>query len=133
MSNLGNNSCNLNLPVWSSDVGQIVDTSLLPVTGIAFGPLPYQLQQANITVGALKCKASRNRFNQTEHIVTLEKEVDNLESQMDTVQNNMEAQLARMISNQEMQYKVLTKQLDFERATRKSEKGKAKPTVQDYI
>ena len=78
MSNLGNNSCNLNLPVWSSDEGHIVDMSLLPVMGLTFGPLPFQLKQVNLTVGPLKCHGSRNKYNQTEHIVTLENEMHSL-------------------------------------------------------
>ena len=42
-------------PVWRIDQGTITAKHLLPITSFAYGPLVYEIERANFTIGRLKC------------------------------------------------------------------------------
>ena len=48
-------NCDAKLPVWQADEGTITDKDLLPITEFAYGPMKYDLEQAKVTIGSLKC------------------------------------------------------------------------------
>ena len=48
-------NCDANLPTWQADEGIITDKDILPITEFAYGPLKYELQEAKVTIGSLKC------------------------------------------------------------------------------
>ena len=48
-------NCDGNLPTWAADQGQISSMTDLPIMAFAYGPLEYEIQQANITINRLKC------------------------------------------------------------------------------
>ena len=48
-------NCDSNLPIWASDDGLITNKELLPITGVFYGPLLYQSEHANFTIGRLRC------------------------------------------------------------------------------
>ena len=76
LPSLGGNTCNKKSPIWTVDQGKIGDKHLLPITGIKYGSLVYETQQMNITISGLICDPSTQpRYNQTDHIVVLEKKV----------------------------------------------------------
>ena len=43
------------MPIWASDDGLITAKDLLPITGVFYGPLLYESEHANFTIGRLRC------------------------------------------------------------------------------
>ena len=48
-------NCDSNLPIWASDDGKITAKDLLPMTQVFYGPLLYDIENANFTIGRLRC------------------------------------------------------------------------------
>ena len=48
-------NCDARLPLWSEDSGVINSKDVLPITGVTYGPLTFELEQANFTIGPLRC------------------------------------------------------------------------------
>ena len=48
-------NCDAKLPTWQFDEGIINDKDLLPITEFAYGPLEYDLEEAKVSIGSLKC------------------------------------------------------------------------------
>ena len=48
-------NCDAKLPDWQVDEGIITDKDLLPITEFAYGPLEYDLEEAKVSIGSLKC------------------------------------------------------------------------------
>ena len=51
-------NCDAKVPDWQVDEGVITDKDLLPITEFAYGPLEYDLEEAKISIGSLKCSGS---------------------------------------------------------------------------
>jgi len=51
-------NCDAKLPDWQVDEGIITDKNLLPITEFAYGPLEYDLEEAKVSIGSLKCSGS---------------------------------------------------------------------------
>ena len=51
-------NCNAKLPVWAADAGIITAKDLLPITGVFYGPLKFDFERANFSIGSLKCKGN---------------------------------------------------------------------------
>ena len=51
-------NCDAKLPYWQVDEGLITDKGLLPITEFAYGPLQYDLEEAKVTIGNLKCSGT---------------------------------------------------------------------------
>ena len=51
-------NCDAKLPDWQFDEGIITDKDLLPLTEFAYGPLEYDLEEAKVSIGSLKCSGS---------------------------------------------------------------------------
>ena len=51
-----NCNCNAKRPAWMQDSGTITNMDLLPIMGFNYGPLEFELEQAKVTIGALKCR-----------------------------------------------------------------------------
>jgi hypothetical protein len=43
------------VPIWTEDQGIITAKEILPVMAFSYGPLNYEIEMANITIGRLKC------------------------------------------------------------------------------
>ena len=48
-------NCDANLPTWQFDEGVITDKNRLPITEFAYGLMKYELQEAKVSIGSLKC------------------------------------------------------------------------------
>ena len=48
-------NCDANLPIWAQDIGDITAKDLLPITEVFYGPLLYDSEKANFTLGRLRC------------------------------------------------------------------------------
>ena len=48
-------NCDANLPIWAQDIGYITAKDLLPITQVFYGPLLYDSEKANFTLGRLRC------------------------------------------------------------------------------
>ena len=53
--NLQSNNCDFKNPEKFSDVATITQKDLLPITFVYYGPITYELQAANATIGPLIC------------------------------------------------------------------------------
>lgn len=51
-------NCDAKLPIWQFDEGFINDETLLPITEFAYGPLEYDLEEAKVSIGSLKCSGT---------------------------------------------------------------------------
>ena len=56
-----NCNCNAKKPVWMQDSGTITNMDLLPIMGFNYGPLEFELEQAKVTIGALKCRGLKTK------------------------------------------------------------------------
>lgn len=56
-------NCDAKEPNSQSDQGVITDKNLLPITGFAYGPLEYEMQEATVKIGHLKCSGIWNYFH----------------------------------------------------------------------
>ena len=48
-------NCDAKVPEWQVDEGTITDKDLLPITEFSYGPMKYDLEQAKVSIGSLKC------------------------------------------------------------------------------
>ena len=48
-------NCDSNNPTWDSDVGYITSKDLLPIAAFNYGPLEFEIEKANVTIGRLTC------------------------------------------------------------------------------
>ena len=107
VQNLGDNNCNWKKPMWEKDVGAIQDLSLLPITGIKYGPLIFDIEQANVTVGPLNCQPGlKDEFNLTAHLETIDNRIGSLEElNLDNFTANVEQRLADLENKTEEFFK----------------------------
>jgi len=62
LQSLFNSTCNCDaafLPLWSSDEGRVTNKDSLPVRSFVYGGFISKQQEANITVGKLKCSGTK--------------------------------------------------------------------------
>jgi len=62
LQSMFNSTCNCDaafLPLWSSDEGRVTNKDSLPVRSFVYGGFISKQQEANITVGKLKCSGSK--------------------------------------------------------------------------
>ena len=48
-------NCDSKSPVWNSDKGRITAKELLPIKSFSYGPLVYDVERANVTIGRISC------------------------------------------------------------------------------
>ena len=48
-------NCDSQDPTWRTDEGTITAKDILPITSFAYGPLSFEIERANVTIGRLKC------------------------------------------------------------------------------
>ena len=48
-------NCDAKIPEWANDDGIINAKDILPITEVFYGPLVYETERANFTIGRLKC------------------------------------------------------------------------------
>ena len=48
-------NCDSKTPTWLNDTGLITNKNLLPITSFNYGPLKYDIEEANVQIGKLKC------------------------------------------------------------------------------
>ena len=48
-------NCDAQVPLWAQDLGIITAIELLPISSLLYGPLQFEIEQANFTLGPLKC------------------------------------------------------------------------------
>ena len=87
---LGVGNCNWKMAKWQSDYGYIEDTSLLPIQGFKYGPLNEQMQEANITIGAIECFPSDTpEYNIAAHVQSITNRMDTIYPQVvDLIERN---------------------------------------------
>ena len=63
-SNVPNIDCNCdsNDPTWYTDQGIITSMDKLPITAFSYGPLEFEIERANVTIGRLKCQGNSDFF-----------------------------------------------------------------------
>jgi hypothetical protein len=54
-------NCDAKTPEWAMDSGAITAKAILPITGFSYGPLKFDVEQANFTIGRLRCLGTRSR------------------------------------------------------------------------
>ena len=52
-----------------SNKGEVTDISQLPITNIKYGPLKFQEEKVNITLGPIVCRPSENTLSIREQMV----------------------------------------------------------------
>ena len=55
-------NCDAKMPVWTADAGIITAKDILPITGVFYGPLIFDLERANFSIGSLKCKGTTSNL-----------------------------------------------------------------------
>jgi hypothetical protein len=54
-------NCDAKTPEWAIDSGAITAKEILPITGFTYGPLKFDAEQANFTIGRLRCLGTRSK------------------------------------------------------------------------
>jgi len=91
---MGNN-CNRNWPVMTQDSIELTDPSLLPVTGIRYGPMRFEQQQAKILISKLSCSAYEDSSLKTkvselnETLVEMKEHMNDTLEKMETADERM--------------------------------------------
>ena len=62
-------TCNSKSPTWMTNKGEVTDISQLPITNIKYGPLKFQEEKINITLGPIVCHPSENTLSIREQMV----------------------------------------------------------------
>ena len=52
-------NCDSKSPTWYEDIGRITSKEILPITKFSYGPLQFDSERANITVGRLTCSGAK--------------------------------------------------------------------------
>jgi hypothetical protein len=52
-------NCDAKAPAWFEDIGSLTNKQSLPVKAVHFGGLEYEIQQANFTLGPLRCSGNK--------------------------------------------------------------------------
>ena len=55
-------NCDSKSPTWYSDIGRITAKNLLPIKSFHYGPLEFDLERANVTIGRLTCSGTYSLF-----------------------------------------------------------------------
>ena len=78
---LGENQCDLNYHAWLSDSEILSNKSLLPITGVKYGPMPFEAQKLKIKVGSLRCEPPivDESYSLFDHVTQLDDRVVKLE------------------------------------------------------
>ena len=53
-------NCDSKTPTWLKDSGLITEKELLPITAFKYGPMKYDIEEAKVQVGKLKCSGLRD-------------------------------------------------------------------------
>ena len=56
-------NCDAKLPTWQVDEGVITDKKHLPIVEFAYGPVRYDLEEAKVSIGSLKCSGTTTTFS----------------------------------------------------------------------
>jgi hypothetical protein len=53
-------NCDAKAPIWAEDQGVITAKDVLPIKAFSYGPLTFDSEMANITIGRLKCSGTNS-------------------------------------------------------------------------
>ena len=78
LTNLQSNNCDFKNPEKFSDVATITQMGFLPIKSVSYGPITYEFQAANATVGPLICYPLNSQWNMFDQVVENEENIDEI-------------------------------------------------------
>ena len=58
------------------DTGKVDRMDLLPIQSFTYGPMEYEMEKANVSIGPLICKGLKNPDQTLAHTTSIDYEVD---------------------------------------------------------
>ena len=78
LTNLQSNNCDFKNPEKFSDVATITQMDLLPIKSVSYGPITYEFQAANATVGPLICYPLDSQWNVFDQVIENEENIEDI-------------------------------------------------------
>ena len=78
LTNLQSNNCDFKNPEKFSDVATITQMDLLPIKSVSYGPITYEFQAANATVGPLICYPLNSQWNMFDQVIENEEKIEEI-------------------------------------------------------
>jgi len=104
--NLNGTTCDSKDPTWLVNSGIVEDKTLLPISGVRFGPHKYEIQKAKITIGPLQCQQDDNEpFDIEKEIKTLQIDVTKraLKTELETTKLSLQNDINSKASKVDLQ------------------------------
>ena len=102
LTNLQSNNCDFKNPEKFSDVATITQKDLLPITSVSYGPITYEFQVANATIGPLICYPLESQWNMFDQVIENEEKIEDIHQEFVEMKEEFEETIEHIQEEQEM-------------------------------
>ena len=100
--NLQSNNCDFKNPEKFSDVATITQMDLLPIKSVSYGPITYEFQAANATVGPLICYPLNSQWNMFDQVIENEENIEDIQHKFVEMKEEFEETIEHIQEEQEI-------------------------------
>jgi hypothetical protein len=100
--NLQSNNCDFKNPEKFSDVATITQKDLLPITSVSYGPITYEFQVANATIGPLICNPLESQWNMFDQVIENEEKIEDIHQEFVEMKEEFEETIEHIQEEQEI-------------------------------
>ena len=93
LTNLQSNNCDFKNPEKFSDVATITQIDLLPITSVSYGPITYEFQAANASIGPLTCYPIDSQWNMFDQVVENEENIEEIHQEFIEMKEGFEKKI----------------------------------------
>ena len=93
LTNLQSNNCDFKNPEKFSDVATITQMDLLPIKSVSYGPITYEFQAANATIGPLTCYPIDSQSNMFDQVVENEENIEEIHQEFIEMKEGFEKKI----------------------------------------
>ena len=102
LTNLQSNNCDFKNPEKFSDVATITQMDLLPIKSVSYGPITYEFQAANATVGPLICYPLNSQWNMFDQVIENEENIEDIQHKFVEMKEEFEETIEHIQEEQEI-------------------------------
>ena len=85
--------CDFKNPEKFSDVATITQMDLLPIKSVSYGPITYEFQAANATVGPLICYPLNSQWNMFDQVIENEEKIEDIHQEFIEMKEGFEKKI----------------------------------------
>ena len=101
LTNLQSNNCDFKNPEKFSDVATITQMDLLPIKSVSYGPITYEFQAANATLGPLICYPLNSQWNMFDQVIENEEKTEDIHQEFIEMKAKIDENEEKVDENQE--------------------------------